>query len=520
MRRIEGTKQRDGFYHLNLRIPAEAVSAFGGKSHLRRSLRTADPAEALRQVTLEKARIIEAVQRARQRDTLSDAVEALPPDQRQLYDEAGGLEGLLRQYAAHDKARAFMTAGGAVIGSDTQVAGVKVQDGRVYLLPQVSSSGERTIAEAGHKAELTALDRIKESEAKTLRALGEDVPTSTGLRELLRAYVKAKGTGDQTAEAMGGVVGRFIELHGDVAVEDLTITHLREYVAAIEGLPAVTSSNKLRGQKLLDLLTVGRAEGLRSITDVTRARHVSMLKALTAFAPGQGYLLSDPWAAYKFIAAKKKHSAKKSRAPFTGDQVALVLQEAARQPVATIDHWAPLLAAYQGARKEEIGQLTGADVFEEGGVWVMRITDEGDGQKVKNAASFRTIPLHKEVLRAGFHDFAASRPKGEFLFREAARWGGKLHPMRADARGRLTEPFGKRFSRRLREGLGITDRRLTFHSFRHAWEDAAEDVDMPQTHRRELAGRSKAGDSQAGYGNGPRLEALRISLNKLDPLKL
>jgi len=52
MRKIEGTKQRDGFYHLNLRVPGEAVSALGGKTHLRRSLRTADPSEAQRQVTL------------------------------------------------------------------------------------------------------------------------------------------------------------------------------------------------------------------------------------------------------------------------------------------------------------------------------------------------------------------------------------------------------------------------------------------------------------------------------------
>ncbi|WP_167647626.1 site-specific integrase [Mameliella alba] len=317
---------------------------------------------------------------------------------------------------------------------------------------------------------------------------------------------------------MGGVVARFIELHGGMSLEDLTITHLREYVEAIKDLPAVTSSKKLRGQKLPDLLRIGKAAGVPAISDKTRARHVAMLKALTAFAPGQGYLSSDPWTAFKFIAPKGKHSAQKPRAPFTGVHVAQVLAMASKTDPATIDHWAPLLAAYQGARREEIGQLTGADVFEVDGVWVMRITDEGEGQKVKNAASFRTIPLHAAVIAAGFHHFAASRPKNEYLFREAERWGGKLNPMRADARGRLTEGYGKRFSRMLREKLNIKDKRLTFHSFRHAWEDAAEDADIPQTHRRDLAGRSKAGDSQAGYGNGPKVAALKGSLDKVDPL--
>ncbi|MBU2960205.1 hypothetical protein KO516_05035 [Citreicella sp. C3M06] len=87
----------------------------------------------------------------------------------------------------------------------------------------------------------------------------------------------------------------------------------------------------------------------------------------------------------------------------------------------------------------------------------MKITDEGEGQKVKNAASFRTIPLHAALIDAGFHTFAAGRPEGAFLFQEAERWGGKPGPMHADARGRLTESFGKRFARLLREKLNITD---------------------------------------------------------------
>lgn len=502
--KVDGTKVRGTTYHLNLRIPADAANSFPGKTHLRRSLKTADHREAARQVTLAQAELIEAVARARQRDSLYGLVAELPPDQSAAYEQAGGLEGLLRQYAATDKARAFMQAGGALTEAE--------------LKGETPTTGERAFANAAHGAELAALDQMSRMEAKTLRALGETVSTVDGLRELLAAYVRAKGTGGQTADAMGGVVGRFIELHGDLPLEELTIAHLREYVAAIEHLPAVTSSKKLRGQKLPDLLRIAAAEKLTPISVKTRAKHVAMLKALTSFAPGQGYLAADPWGAFQFIAPKGKHSVQKARAPFAGQQVAQVLAMASKADPATIDHWAPLLAAYQGARREEIGQLTGGDVFEVDGVWVIRITDEGEGQKFKNAASFRTIPLHTAIITAGFHTFAAGRPKGEFLFREAERWRGKLNPMRADVRGRLTEPFGKRFSRQLRDKLNIKDKRLTFHSFRHAWEDAAEDADMPQTHRRDLAGRSKTGDSQAGYGDGPKVAALKKSLDKVNPL--
>lgn len=505
MQKIRGTKQIGSVYHLNLRIPADAAAQYPGKTHLRGSLKTSDPREAARRVTLAQAELIEAAATARQRDTLAETVATLPPEQRDAFHAAGGLEGLI---SAHMRDTAWLESAHATPPAE---------------IPANATPYEKWVeaeAQAEFDREIAATEAVARSRAKTLRALGEQVETPGlfGLRELLSAYVKAKGTGDQTAEAMGSIVGRFIELHGDLPLADITIAHLRDYSAAIETLPAVTSSKRLRGQKLPDLLRIAQAESLAPISVKTRAKHVAMLKALTAFAPGQGYLESDPWGAFKFIVPKGKHSAKTPRAPLSGEQVAQVLAIASKHPVETIDHWAPLLAAYQGARREEIGQLTGADVFEDGGVWAMRITDEGEAQKVKNAASFRTIPLHAAVIAAGFHTFAAGRPKDEFLFKEAARWGGKLKPLTPDARGRLTENFGKRFSRQLREKLKITDKRLTFHSTRHTWEDAAEDLKIPQTHRRDLAGRSKAGDSQAGYGEGPKLAALKQSLDKLDPL--
>jgi integrase len=505
-KKVKGTKLRNGVFHLNLRIPIEAAAAYPGLTHLRGSLRTSDPIEAARKVALAHAELIEAVNRARRGDTLADAVAALPSEQREAYDAAGGLEGLL---IAHMRDTAWLR---------------KAQLQAPAEVPEDATAYEKWVeaeAEAEFSRMVVATEQAARTRAKTLRAIGQEaeVPGEVfGLRELLATYVKAKGTADQTAEAMGGVVSNFIELHGDLPLSELTIAHLRDYASAIEGLPAVTSSKKLRGQKLPDLLRIAQAEGLVPISVKTRAKHISMLKALTAFAPGQGHMSSDPWHAFKFISPKGKHSAHKPRAPFSGQQVAQVLAMASKADPATLDHWAPLLATYQGARREEIGQLTGADVFERDGVWVMRITDEGEGQKVKNAASFRTIPLHSAVIVAGFHSFAAGRPKDEFLFHEAERWGGKLKPMRADARGRLTESYGKRFSRQLREKLKITDKRLTFHSFRHTWEDAAEDADIPQTHRRDLAGRTKAGDSQAGYGDGPKVTALKKSLDKVDPL--
>lgn len=503
--KIEGTQVRGGVYHLNLRIPADAAAYYPGKTHIRRSLKTADRKTADDAVILAKGELINAVARARQGETLKEAVAALPADQRAVYEEAGGLSGLLSSFTRSDTARAFLMAGGGV--TDAELRG------------EVPSRTERKLAEAHLKTDLDFLAATTATTAKTLKALGQPVVASAtfGLRELSKAYVEAKGTGGQTADAMMGIVERFIELHGDVELTDLTIAHLRDYSEAIRHLPAVTAAKKMRGMELPELIQMAKVKGLTAIGDKTRARHVAMLKALTSWAPSQGYLTADPWDAYKLSVQRGKHSAQKPRAPFSAAQAEAILDEAKTYPVEAIDRWAPMLAAYQGARQEEIGQLRVADIHQVGEVWAMRITDEGDGQKVKNAASFRTIPLHQKVLDAGFVAFAKTRPADGFLFMEKPRWGD-MRDVEPDKRGRVAAAYQKRFGKKLRDKLKIADPRVTFHSFRHTWEDAAENTDMPQTHRRDLAGRTKAGDSQAGYGDGPKLSAMKVSLDKIDPL--
>lgn len=63
--------------------------------------------------------------------------------------------------------------------------------------------------------------------------------------------------------------------------------------------------------------------------------------------------------------------------------------------------WASLIGLYTGARASEVGQLLVKDVFEEDGLPCIRISDEGEHQKVKTEVSLRTVPLHPELLRMG-----------------------------------------------------------------------------------------------------------------------
>lgn len=525
---ITGAKVRGGRYYLNLRIPPEAAAQYPGRTHLETSLKTADPQVARQGVILAQARLIELVRGAEQREVLAEAIANLPPDQRELLDEAGSVDRLQQQFDRAEKARTFLVAAGALTESDLLTGTVNEASERVstspheraYLMPQPSKIAEKAIAADIHKAELAAFDRATEAEGKTLRAVGRKVKSTTafGLRELIAALAPLTGVRSDTVALQNRIATRFIEFHGDLPLTDLTIGHLREFAEAYRGLPANLRSPTQRNMKFRDLLRATNAKDEPRIKDVTRKQHIDTLKGLLSKAPSQGYISADPWAQFGLIVPTGKHADAivKPRLPFNVAQVKAVLEDAAKYDSTSIDRWGPLLAAYQGARIEEIAQLRGGDVLLEDGVWCMRITDAGEGQKVKNVSSVRTLPLHQKITEAGFIELAATRPADKFLFVHDS--GEGLRPMKADKRGRMAPIFSKRFGNRLRKELKITDKRLTFHSFRHRWEDAAEDTDMPQTHRRDLAGRSKKGDSQANYGEGPRMAALKRSLDRIDPL--
>ena len=508
--KVAGTQTRGDRYFLNLRIPPPLQSHFG-KTHLRDALKTADPRVAEREVMLRKAEFHQLEKEQARRADVSALVEELPDDQRLAFQEAGGtLEGLLSAYERSRAALAF-----AVVGDD-------------YDDDRPRERSDIAIDRAMDKAALGELTADAVREGKTLRNLGETVEIPggdvTGLRELANAYFEEKQTPELSKRTYEHAIRRFIELHGDVPLHDLTKAHLREFANALRQLSPSRKSGTHR-LPFAENVKVAAAKGLPLMSDDARAKAVNHLKYLTSWAPSQGYLEDDPFAGFKISKTKEKFSARKRvRSLFAGEQIQEILAyvKANRHPE-TIDRWAPLLAAYQGARREEIAQMRLCDVVELDGEWVIRITDEGEDGKVKNRSSLRNLPIHPAVVEAGFLQFVQSRQcaPDDYLFREEKRKGtGRLHDLSLDADERVSGKYGKRFAADLKV-LGIKRPELVFHSFRHSWEDAAGQADIPDTHRRALAGRAALrGDSQEGYGDGPAIQQGREALAKVDPLTL
>lgn len=161
-------------------------------------------------------------------------------------------------------------------------------------------------------------------------------------------------------------------------------------------------------------------------------------------------------------------------------------------------YWLPLLALFTGARIEELAQLRPEDVYEESyhadnsseqRIWVMRISDEGEGQSLKNAGSRRRFPLHPELLRLGFTGFAQSQLGQRRLFKG----------LRADRFGRESANWAKWFGKYLRNVCKVSDKRMVFHSFRHKFKVAAREAGIAEEVSDAITGHS-SGNVARNYG--------------------
>ncbi|QDZ29892.1 hypothetical protein FAY22_19145 [Noviherbaspirillum sp. UKPF54] len=204
--------------------------------------------------------------------------------------------------------------------------------------------------------------------------------------------------------------------------------------------------------------------------------------------------------------AVKAPSGEKARRSFD----LLALKSIFSSPVYTAGHrpkggggdasyWIPLLALFTGARLEELCQLHPHDVMQvpyhdegsENSAWVIRITDDGEGQGLKNAGSRRRVPLHPELERLGFVEYV----------QQAKAEGRKriFHKLVPSIDGKESGNFSKWFGRYLRDVCKVADKRMVFHSFRHLFKEVLREAEIPKEINDALTGH-ESGDVGDKYG--------------------
>jgi integrase len=550
--KVKYTKLRGVTYHLNIPIPPAIQAKYDGKVAFERSTGTTDANEAEKQVRVQKAIFDTEVREAARRADQARLRKLLDPADAAAVDSLGGVAGLVEAVEGLRKQAAFLMAGEGVTSSAMEVDEVrwdaknaagkwsaafvpfKVDTGGEDLPPDAMREIQTRAEVAAHRAfsdTVTAEIRRLKGVAAALKAPLPPAPAfldegASGIRDIADHMADAKGYTKQLRDSLTYTVRRWVELHGDMPPAKWEKSHISAFADALKGLP-ITREKRVQDLPIGKAIEVAKAENLEVMGDKIRQTRVDHMKSLAVYAFDQmGVIKADPFGRFAVIKTKVKHSARheESRKPFTPDQVRRVLAHAATFHADTLDRWAPMLAFYTGARREEIGQLSIGDVADWGNMLTLTITDEGEDQKVKNRHSFRTIPVPPILMDAGFGDFVVRRRQagGRMLFlRPYTNNRTKVKTLREvglTKRGRFTEGYGTDFSRDFLPSLGLSGAGLSFHSTRHSWTDAARRADINKEIRRLIAGRLDGEDAtESGYGGADLLQDKLAAMVQVTP---
>jgi integrase len=168
-------------------------------------------------------------------------------------------------------------------------------------------------------------------------------------------------------------------------------------------------------------------------------------------------------------------------------------------------HCGRLLLA-TGARAEEIAQLRVRDLMIDKKKITIRITDDHPEQRLKNAASRRTVPLHS-ALAPSFRRYVkkVEREGQEWVFH---RWSRTPTQPRSS-------PIVTTFGVYLRKTCGITDRRVVLHSLRHTVKQMLQETGAPDSLVSDLLGHAGRGETQGTYGEAATAERMSEWVERL-----
>lgn len=309
----------------------------------------------------------------------------------------------------------------------------------------------------------------------------------------------------KTVAEFRGVVRRFQELYGDVAVRSIKRSSIGDFRVALGKLP--TKGEGIRGLSAPQAIARAATEGLPTAGLATVRKQLVALSAVLNFAVKRlGAMDEEPVSSSGILKSLAKASARQETR--TGEDKAYTMTDLRRmfdsplfrgewKPARTdygqALYWIPLLLAYTGARREEVAQLLVSDVARcpDTGVWYAALRPD-DAKSVKGASSRRRVPLHTDLVDLGFVRYVDSLPKDGLVFPRLVEHSSNG----------LGHSVGLAWGRYLRRELGMDAEAAPFHGFRHTFKTLCREAGIETAVHDCITGHSTAGVG-ASYGAMP-----------------
>ncbi|WP_421477848.1 DUF6538 domain-containing protein [Agrobacterium tumefaciens] len=358
-----------------------------------------------------------------------------------------------------------------------------------------------------------------------------ETPGAVKLSDAIAEWVSEKSRKDGdwvkgSAEANELWAKRFQELVGDRPLTEYNKADARSFKKALRCLPP-NFLQKEHFRKLDFTRAVEKAATaeFEPMSDRNVNKILGFVRAFWNWAEGE---YDDvPPNPFRGMNLRIKTKARDERDPFTSEQLQTIfnaplytgcmsaksyLTQGEHVPSGESIYWVPLIGLFTGARSGEIIQLRCDDVKFEAGIRYFDIRDDGEREQadlqqgLKTDSSVRTIPVHPILEELGIAAFVAhQRKKGQRLFPD--------FPKAVD--GYYSTAFSPRFNRFLKN-IGAKTEKVSFHSFRHSFEDACLNSRIPLEFTNALQGHSDGGMADR-YGTGMvRVRLLNEEMQKLD----
>ncbi|MCK2053799.1 site-specific integrase [Methylobacterium sp. 37f] len=548
MARYPNLTQRGHRYYLRVRVPAD-LRPFDKRTHVAVSLRTSDYREAVRRYREEQARVARefdalrtelaersattlALNEGRLEDLSNEQLETLVQkwfEGRERFrrpsirfgEEANVLE-LLKQDAAQldepDAARSSADALLIAAGMPSR----RRRIGRDFL------TVDRTGRQYHYLIELVAHALRAENKLAHNFALGRPVATDTllfahestvqpavspahlSVKELISRYRADReiAHGRESTDRKYSHVFRALEealgpsrLVQNIRREDCRA--VRDFLARVPS----NASKRFPRLSLAKAIEAAEINGVARLSPTTVASYMNNLSALLNWAVQEELIERNP---AKGLVEKGRAQVK--RRGFTPAELKVLFKALAPMRFTHPQRfWVPALALFTGARAGELCQLRVADVIKVQSIWCLDLSEfdaEGrrvDDKSLKTAASERVLPIHHELLEAGFIDYVEhqTREGCEMIFPQLA----------SGSKGSYSHEFSKFFGRFL-DRVGLDQPALVLHSFRHGFRDACRAKSIPEETSRALGGWASTNEA-ARYGDRGMVPVLNRAVKKL-----
>lgn len=248
------------------------------------------------------------------------------------------------------------------------------------------------------------------------------------------------------------------------------------------------------------------------ISPPTQRQYLDEMKRLLNLAVRRKLMSSNP-AVHAKPLKKDNRAAHEKRLPFTTAQIISFFTSTfyqscgpnAKEPYAGKDRdwrfWLPLIMLFSGARPNELAQLQVQDVKQsKGGAWyldIATVSENGSSAQVKTESSRRRIPLHQELLKCGFLEFATRRKQQNGV-------GADLFPtLKSNKYGNRAWYAAKRLNEVFLPSVIKLSKEQALYSLRHNVRDALRRVSAPQDALRAIAGWSESGKQASDHYGDP-----------------